>query len=259
MIEDSSTLTFVDLGLTYLQAKTYIALVKLGQSGADVRKISQTSGTAKQDVYRVLPSLQKLGIVQKIIANPTMYRAIPLETALSMLMQRKAEEYKEIQKKAKLMLETLDVECQRYDEEDASRFVITSERKFLFKKMRENIAEAQVSIDLIFAEERMSKMLFYTIEKFQKAIEKGVKIRALTNRDEGKSLDRNIQALMENSSFKIKFLSGDVPVSLVIFDKREVNIRIGVQIVPILWTNNDYVLKLSQFYFDSMWKGQNFS
>jgi len=251
--EDTPIQTFVNLGLTYLQAKVYVTLVKIGQSGADVRKISQASSIVKQDVYRVLPNLQKIGIVEKIIATPTKYKPIPLEAGLSMLMQRKAEEYKEIQKKAKQLLEDFSLEHQA-DHEDISRFVITSERKLFLKKMREDIVEAQESIDFIYIKERMAIIAYYNIEEIKKAMERGVKIRVLTNREEKKPLDRNIQALVENSAFKIKFLQEDIPVGLVIIDKNETNIRIADKIVPSLWTNNRNVLRLSQIYFDCMWR-----
>lgn len=71
--------TFVNLGLTYLQAKVYVTLLRLGDVGAEVRKIASASVIARQDVYRILPALQKMGLVEKVVAIPTIYRPIPLE------------------------------------------------------------------------------------------------------------------------------------------------------------------------------------
>jgi len=42
----------------------------------------EVSGVARQDVYRVLLELQKLGIVEKIIATPNRFRALPPMAAL---------------------------------------------------------------------------------------------------------------------------------------------------------------------------------
>jgi sugar-specific transcriptional regulator TrmB len=251
--EETPVQTFVELGLTYLQAKVYVTLVKLGQFGADVRKISQASNIARQDVYRVLPDLQKVGIVEKIIANPTMFKPVPLENGLNVMMQKKTEEFKDLQNKAKLMLDNFNINRQGDHSEDTSRFVITSERKLFFRKVREDIAETKVSIDIIYGKERMTTFTFYTIEELRKALQRRVKIRALTNKT-GKTVDRHIQSLMDDQSFEVKFLPDNVPVGLVIFDNKEVNIRTADKIVPSLWTNNHNVLRLSQIYFDSMWK-----
>ena len=99
---DEPIQTFMSLGLTFLQAKLYLTLVKLGNSGGEVRKISRESNIARQDVYRILPQLEKLGLAVKIIASPTIYCATPLENGFSMLLNQKTDEYIELQKKAKL-------------------------------------------------------------------------------------------------------------------------------------------------------------
>jgi sugar-specific transcriptional regulator TrmB len=54
---DEPIQTFMSLGLTLLQAKLYLTLVKLGSQGGEVRKISRESSIARQDVYRILPEL----------------------------------------------------------------------------------------------------------------------------------------------------------------------------------------------------------
>lgn len=251
--EETPVQTFVDLGLTYLQAKVYITLVKLGQFGSDVRKISQASNIVRQDIYRVLPDLQKIGIVEKIIANPTIFKPVPLENGLTLMMQKKTEEFKDLQNKAKVMLDNFNIKRQGDHSVDTSRFVITSERKLFFRKVRNDIAETKASIDIIYGKERMTTFTFYTIEELRKALQRRVKIRALTNKA-GKTVDRHIQSLMDDQSFEAKFLPDNVPVGLVIFDNKEVNILTEDKIVPSLWTNNHNVLRLSQIYFDSMWK-----
>ncbi|MEX2723761.1 MAG: helix-turn-helix domain-containing protein [Candidatus Freyarchaeota archaeon] len=55
--------TLTDLGLTFLQAKTYLNLAKLGK--ANVQTIAKASNVARQDIYRIMPSLQKLGLAEK--------------------------------------------------------------------------------------------------------------------------------------------------------------------------------------------------
>ena len=55
--------TLMAFGLTSLQAKTYLALAKLGK--ADVKTIAKVSKVARQDIYRIMPTLQKWGLEKK--------------------------------------------------------------------------------------------------------------------------------------------------------------------------------------------------
>ncbi len=247
--------TFVHLGLTNLQARVYMALVKIGAAGANARKIASVSSIARQDVYRILPTLEKLGLVEKIIANPAVFKPISIETALSMLMQKKSEEYIEIQKGIEQIIQTFNVEKQPEASDDNSQFIITSERKLFLKKLRDDVAEAQTSIDIIYRKQRMATVTFTAVEELVKAMDRGVRIRAVTTREQDKPLDTNTQKLLNRESFKIRYIP-TTPVGLVIIDGKEVNIRTtdaSDKIVPSLWTNNRSVVRLAQIYFESMW------
>ena len=63
MIKDECAKILMDLGLTLLQAKAYLALSQLGK--ATVKTISKTANVARQDVYRVMLALEKLGLAEK--------------------------------------------------------------------------------------------------------------------------------------------------------------------------------------------------
>jgi len=251
--EDDSFQTFVNLGLTYLQAKVYVTLLRLGDVGAEVRKIASASSIARQDVYRILPTLQKRGLVEKIVAIPTIYRPIPLEDGISKLMKKRTEEYQDVQKKAKSLLENF-VTPEVEHKDDASQFIITSERSLFLKRAREDIAKTESSIDIVYANERLRTIIFHTFDEFKKASARGIKIRAITNKTDEEPLDENIQNLSSKAVFDLRFIERNIPVGLVIFDNNEVNIRTMNSIVPSLWTNNRNVVRLSKFYFDSLWK-----
>lgn len=93
--EDAETLAAI--GLTSTQAKVYLTLASLRQAKA--RTIYKNSGVPRQDIYRILTELEGKSLVEKIIAAPTEFRAIPLQDGLSVLLKHKAHEYKEIEKK----------------------------------------------------------------------------------------------------------------------------------------------------------------
>jgi len=252
MIQESEPIqTFVNLGLTFLQAKVYVTLLMIGKEGANVREISRVSKIARQDVYRILPTLEKAGLVEKIVAMPTLYKPVSLDLGLSKLMQKRTNEFQEVQKEAMLTLKTFKLGQQQLEQED-NQFILTSERKLFFTRAKKSIAETVESIDIIYTDERMRIIAFHTVDQLQQAMARGVTIRALTDKPDTNALDKNIIALSKNPLFKLKYLDTDVPVGLAIFDNKELNICTSDKIVPSLWTNNRNVVKLARIYFDCM-------
>ncbi len=251
---EEATQIFTDLGLTYVQAKLYLTLAKFGASGGDVKKICRESGVVRQDIYRVMPTLQKLGLAEKIIAKPTVYRGIPVEKGFSMLLSRKTSEYSELKKKAKIAFDKITAtSTETVVPQQSTEFIITSERSLFLAKVKEDIERTKANIDIVYSKERMSLITFHAAEQIEKAMKRGVKVRALTSKIEGKTLDRNIQVLEKNPSFELR-LAEYIAVGLIIFDKNEVNVRIANTIVPSLWTNNQNVAKLAEAYFDDLWE-----
>src|SRR5208283_2799774 len=98
---DDAIEIFEELGLTFLQAKTYVALVTLGE--AAIKEISKVSNVARQDIYRIMPTLEKLGLAECEISKPTLYRAIPLKEGSSMMLHKMIEEDRTLREKIKLL------------------------------------------------------------------------------------------------------------------------------------------------------------
>jgi sugar-specific transcriptional regulator TrmB len=63
MIQEKENQILMDLGLTCVQAKVYLTLIKL--RNPTVKMISKISNVVSQDVYRIMPRLQKLGLAGK--------------------------------------------------------------------------------------------------------------------------------------------------------------------------------------------------
>ena len=79
-----------DLGLTSTQARVYLALCKFGM--LDTKQIAKCALISRQDVYRILQSLEKLGLVEKTISRPVRYKAVPADKGLPPLLKRKKKE-----------------------------------------------------------------------------------------------------------------------------------------------------------------------
>ncbi len=77
------------LGLTFLQATVYVTLLKFGKTEA--KAISDSSGVARADVYRVMSTLEHLGLVEKIISTPSTYKATPIKEGCVLLLQNRRQ------------------------------------------------------------------------------------------------------------------------------------------------------------------------
>ena len=80
-----------NLGLTPLQAKIYITLVKCGKQ--KVQKIAEKIGTDRANTYQGISQLQKRGLVRKILGSPVIYEAVSLQESIKLLLKQKEIEY----------------------------------------------------------------------------------------------------------------------------------------------------------------------
>jgi sugar-specific transcriptional regulator TrmB len=246
----------MDLGLTLLQAKIYLALSKTGK--ATIKTISKASNIARQDAYRIMPALQKLGLAEKIIAEPTMYKATPLKEGVSILLQNKTHEHSELQKKTIVLIKSYQESNDNTTlQEEEPQFVVTSSKTLLFKRLAEKDNTAQTSIDIVGKWEGIRATLFYRLQDFKRALKRGVRIRIITEKHEDdKAIQKNIQTLTMNPLFGIRYLSAPIPLKTAIIDGTEMNMCIAIppdNDVPSLWSDNPQFVKVMVAYFEELW------
>jgi sugar-specific transcriptional regulator TrmB len=76
-------------GMSFNQARVYLAASGLGTPG--IEKISQVSGVRREDVYRILPALAEMGVIEKLLTKPVTIRTLPPKKAISILRQNREE------------------------------------------------------------------------------------------------------------------------------------------------------------------------
>lgn len=254
---DAHVKTLVNLGLTVIQAKTYLTLARLGE--ADARTISRVSNVARQDVYRVMPILEKLGLVEKGLATPTLYKAVPLSEGYYLLLQNETQKLAKLQKKITSLIKSFrendygKITLQT----EGSQFAITSSRKLLFKKLfDEAFTKVQKSLDLILQWKCVKATVFHARLNFQKALKRGVRIRILTEkRNEDDSVEKIIQDLKINPLFEARF-APNLEDAITIIDKKEFYLCLvnpSSDILPSLWSNNFQLVKIIMAYFEDKW------
>ncbi len=252
---EESVQTLVNLGLSVLQAKVYIALAKLGMSTA--RTTAKTAQVASQDVYRVLVELQEKGLVEKMITKPTMYKATPINEGLSILLQNKKEDYVEAEKQAKMMSIIFCESSNQNILQENVQFTITSKWTIL-SRMHNRLADStKKSIDFMCPKKMNDGMLFDNYPYVERAVRRGVKVRVITLNFNGETTTtEDPKSLSKNPLFEHRYLPETSRLfGMHIFDKEEVTLAVSeTNPMPSLWTNNPHVIKLAEAYFENMRK-----
>ena len=257
MREDSEYIqTLTELGLTILQARIYVTLTKLGKANA--RTISKQSNVVREEIYRIMPKLEKIGLVEKTINRPTLYKATRLKDGFSMLIQRKAEETYRLQKKTRNMIQDLKEQgFRRNSTEENLGFIITSGKSLFRKRFDMNVQMTRFEINVIASGVLFRQMVFNHSKSIAKALERGVNIRAITEETESETIPKQARELMKNRFFEIKYLFSPSLATMAVFDDREVDVRISGEVVPSLWSNNHAIVKLAAGYFKQMWNQES--
>lgn len=91
-LEETAT-ELADFGLTKTQAKIYITLATLGIASAS--EIAAISKIRREEVYRIIPELEKRGVIVRKLMVPRKFSAIQPETAIEILTKLKLKTMKE--------------------------------------------------------------------------------------------------------------------------------------------------------------------
>ena len=248
------------LGLTLLQSKTYLTLSVLGT--ATMQSISKTSNIARQDVYRIMPTLQKFGLVEKVIIFPATYKAIPVKDGVSLLFLQKKDEYTKLQRKANVLLSSLKETISPENPEDETQFAIVYDRALLYKKFEKGNKTSNKSIDCSGTWSDIKSALFAVLsEEVKQATNRGVRVRIITeNPGNDNSADKILQTLSQSPLFEIRYVPSPIPVKIVLYDGKEANTSISTSNetdLPSLWSNNPNFVKIMTNQFEEMWKKGN--
>ncbi len=249
--EDLSIQTLMKLGLTVVQAKTYLTIVVLKKASA--MKISTVSKIVRPDVYRVLPVLENMGLVRKISTTPTQFEATPLKQGCAILLHRKKDEYSQIVQDTTSLIDDFYKPPGNLQETVDNNFVLVSSDKLLLEKLLIENSNAKTTIDVVGHWFAIRPLVFGYRQIFPKALKRGIRIRILTE----KPTDEKIGDIINNPLFEMRVLNETVPIKAVIYDGKSANMCVGTSnindITPSLWSGNPAFVKVVTTYFENIW------
>ncbi len=255
MLRDKDIKTLVDLGLTVIQAKTYLTLVKLGES--TIKKIAKASDVARQNIYQIMPTLQNLGLVERVMGSPSSYKPASIESAISILLEYRNKKSVELQEQAKSLVDNFRMNNFTISLQDESdQFIVTSEGVLLLKRLVNQLHNAQTSIDTVSTWKICTGMISYYAKDIKKMMKRGVRFRAFTDNNPEERTPKFLEDLQKNPYFEIRYSSSPVTIKMTIRDKKEVNVCVSTIPnlgFPNMWSNNPVFAKLATDCFEYMW------
>jgi len=233
-----------------------LALTILG--AASVKEISKFSNVAREPIYRVLPRLQKLGLVEKEIAWPTRFSAITLDDAVTVLLGRRNKETLDLKEKVQLLLRLKSRKAEMEFLEEKFEFLLVPAKKRLVSKLEDAIGRTQKCICILTSNERLLGMVDIFSAAIEKALSRGVKIRIITSKSERVLSPTILEFGNNNSRIEIKYALSDPKYAATIIDEREVMIitKPSAELCcesSALWSNNSSLVNIVEDYFEILW------
>jgi sugar-specific transcriptional regulator TrmB len=258
---DEATQILTQLGLTLGQARVYLALVRSEMS--TIKTISGVTKIARQDIYRIVSTLEKIGLIEKAITAPIRVKAVPMRDGLSFLLGSRACEFRELSAKTKQLIKNWKMEnkVQKNDFE-GPKFILVPEKKTVEKRRKNEIEAAQESIDVIIPPKSAPRIVFSYADVINKALKRGVKIRLIIEESEDEnSFPDALRDFKKYPSLELRYAFGSPPVILAIYDRKRMLVTVS-QVEDVtqslaLWSNNPSLLAVIQHYFEVLWNTSN--
>lgn len=254
-----------NFGFTINQAKIYLSIVESGL--ISVGKISQITQLHVQDIYKILPKLEKMGLITKTIDKPVLIKAIPVEKALNRLVtieKEKAEKrifYLEANLK-EVTNAIKDQQCtELQDKESCFILLITSEQI----KNRADLTFGNVSIecDLVINLGLIKPLMRKLRQNFQQLDRNKVKVRIIVENPSDDELVKKIlkRAIPKQADITAKLILKNEAIPYYVIDHNEVWISMEKEtesgLPCVLWTNSRNMVKFFQDSFDEAWNNTN--
>jgi hypothetical protein len=252
--DNKETQRLQTLGLTLNQARVYLALLK-AEKQATAKALSVASGLAACDVYRVVPELAKLGLLEVLVTSPKEFRAIPPVDATEILVKKRIKEVEDLSVTAKRFIEELHLGTKSESIEFPETALIPSGHRATQFGLPKLLA-TQARLDAVQTNASFRSFASSNSESIEALLEKQVEMRFVIESEAGLEMsDENLVSLVENSFFKLRFAREKIQACVMLHDDTDVFLNTSLDPVhsPFYWSNNPCFIAVVRNYFETMW------
>jgi sugar-specific transcriptional regulator TrmB len=246
------------LGLSPNQAKVYKTILQLGN--ATVLDIAKSSSVRREDVYKVLPTLEKMGLAEKLLGKPIIIRATPVAGALSSLIID--EKVKSDERIASMKTKFQELSKAKWVEpiavgEDESLYALIPKGKAIIAKLTSLVVGSKINVFWIDDLREISHITSLLTSEIKRIIHNGVEFKVIIE-DFNSDLyqKKQVQQSINIESSNIRFHNSPLK-KFAVFDNRDAMISTDRRRVSedtsALWTTDANLIGILQGYFDSAW------
>jgi sugar-specific transcriptional regulator TrmB len=259
---DKRILALLEFGLTNVQARVYLALAQLKL--ASIAEISAFSKVRREEVYRSLPRLESLGLVEKTLDSPIKIKATPVDQALSTLLRQEQEQItekmKSLEAKRRELIQHFEVAPNTpNNHEEKAGFGLLSKRESILSKVASIIKNVELELNVVYGSNKLIQFFYTCSEELKQAARRGVKLRMITDLQAKSKYTQEIieEQLSPRASFDISY--AELPLShFLVSDFKEALLSTSTEgnlaERSCLWTNNVSLIHALRGNFESLWQ-----
>jgi sugar-specific transcriptional regulator TrmB len=248
-----------NFGLTVNQSKVYLSIVQHGKTR--VSKISKGTQLHRQDIYKLLPKLERMGLITRTIGKPFMLEALSMEKALGTLILKEKE--KQDQRISCLQKNLKEVENslgrQQETREDDFFTLLTTDNairnrtQIIAKKIRKEML-------IVATAENIKKTGFNYFRDILKTVaDNRAKTRLIiANSGDIDTIKQTIDKIAPNKGeFTARISNPSDRQNYQIFDSKELCVaterKTETGHACLFWTNDQTIVDVFKGHFKRMW------
>ena len=235
--------------------------------------ISKNANVGREDVYRVLPLLQQMGLIKKHLESPSKYEVIPPRDAVKILLTRREQENEHLKREVELFLQYCGGEPHEMsNSQDQKTFVVSRDNSTgVDKEMMRLVRDTKHTFDFttrdaLFNAAFNEPGLTEWIDEMYHAAERGVKIRMIMNVPKPFQTMSSLsdvfsipssKQVLTHPNFSFRYLPTPPECIMILFDYHASCVETGCKkknkMSPYMITNNPVFVALNKAYFESLW------
>ncbi len=242
------------LGLSRQEAEVYLVLSMYGRG--KVSAILKGADMDRSNIYQAISTLQKKGLVTKIVGKPNEYEAMPMKSAISMLIETRENEQKHIYKEAQRLSKQLT--NTKFLQRGSFTFqMLGGGKEKKVKGAQQTTQTVNESLDLIFNAKRFREVFSEIIKSHVDCAKRGVKIRIIIESIKPIQIQNNLKGILDEPNCEIRCILFTPKTDIVISDKKSAMFslfpNLGARGNSSILTDHPFCVEMIQKYFDELW------
>ena len=257
-MQEDLVVKLASFGFTVNQAKVYLNIVQSGKTR--VGKTSKGTQLHRQDIYKLLPKLEKMGLITRTIDKPFMIEAIPIDRALETLIAKEKEKSNErishLENNLKEMINSIQKQPEIKEE---ARFSLLTTDEAIRNRGRLTFKKLKKEFLLVTNIEHIQTPSVHFRDFLQTIADTKAKTRLIVvSKDDDNTTKQAIEKIAPfTGQFAAKSINKNTCKNYQIIDNKEIWIATQQKTETgypcMLWTNDQNIIDVYKENFKKAW------